>query len=436
VAPAAAASGGGSLRTALLYGAPALALSAPVFLFQFYFLNFATDVLRMAPATVGVLVAAGRVWDAVSDPLVGSWSDRTRTRLGRRRPWLLLSAPAVGASCILLWTPPAGLAGRALEGWTALALLVFFSCYTAWAIPHKCLAAELSPDPHARSRLFGVGFMASLVGVALAFGGMQTVANASDPRGAAAALALAAAPLLALILLVPPLALREHPLGASGSKRPFRALLGVLADRTARRLLAVTFLNRVGQGAQGSVGPFMAIYVLGRPDMIGVFPVFYIAPLVLSVPLWLHLARRLGRRRLWRASLLLAAAAHAPLFWLREGEVGVAALLLACAGASAGCTGPLAPSLLSDAIDADARASGERKEGSYFAAFELVEKAAAALVVLLVGVALELSGFAPGAEQGRAADLALRLLLAALPCATFAAAAAALGRPLRAAGGA
>src|SRR5713226_4497875 len=73
----------------LAYGGPLLAISSLLFFVQFYFLKFATDVLLLPPATVGVLFALVKLWDAASNPLVGSWSDRTRSRFGRRRPFLL-----------------------------------------------------------------------------------------------------------------------------------------------------------------------------------------------------------------------------------------------------------------------------------------------------------------------------------------------------------
>lgn len=76
-------------RSLCVYAGPALAAAGPGMYLQFYFLSFATDVLLLAPASVGAIVAAGRVWDAITDPLAGSWSDRTRSRVGRRRIWML-----------------------------------------------------------------------------------------------------------------------------------------------------------------------------------------------------------------------------------------------------------------------------------------------------------------------------------------------------------
>ena len=79
---------------------------------QFYFLKFATDVLLLPPAVVGVLFALAKLWDAVSNPLVGSWSDRTRSRFGRRRPFLLGSLPLLVAGFVMLWSPPEALGMR------------------------------------------------------------------------------------------------------------------------------------------------------------------------------------------------------------------------------------------------------------------------------------------------------------------------------------
>ena len=102
------------LATLLSWGAPVSALAAPLLFLQFFFLKFATDVLLIAPATVGAIFAAGRLWDAISDPIVGTWSDRTNTRLGRRRPWMLVGIPLLSISMLMTWIPPGNLSGGAL----------------------------------------------------------------------------------------------------------------------------------------------------------------------------------------------------------------------------------------------------------------------------------------------------------------------------------
>ena len=82
-----------SYGTLTAYGAPIFAVASLFFFVQFYFLKFATDVLLLPPAVVSVLFAVAKIWDAVSAPLIGSWSDRSRSRLGRRRPFMLGALP-------------------------------------------------------------------------------------------------------------------------------------------------------------------------------------------------------------------------------------------------------------------------------------------------------------------------------------------------------
>ena len=103
-----------SFRTLAAYGAPVFAVASLFFFVQFYFLKFATDVLLLSPAVVSVLFAAAKVWDGVSAPLIGSWSDRTRSRLGRRRPFMLGALPLLALGFWMIWSAPQALSGTLL----------------------------------------------------------------------------------------------------------------------------------------------------------------------------------------------------------------------------------------------------------------------------------------------------------------------------------
>ena len=418
-----------SFRQTLAFGVPAIAMTGPALFIQFYLLNFATDVLLIAPAVMGAILAGTRIWDAVSDPAVGYLSDRTRSRLGRRRPWMLAGAPAAALAFVAVWSPPAGLGGAMTLAWLAIALLAFTTAATCWSIPQRALGAELSDDPHVRSRIFGTAYMAALTGAALSFGGMQIVANAADPRTTAVVLASAVAVGMAVLLLIPPLALRERPEHQGrGAAHPVRAVRDVLRSPHARRLLFVWFVDQLGLAAQGSVAPFMTIYILERPDLMGVMPAFFIGPLIASVPIWIRLSRRFGRKRVWLLAMLGASVSYLSLAGIQADDLVLAGVMLASAGFFTGCGGPIGPSLLAAVIDDDERRTGERKEGVYFAAWAFVEKLGGAVVVLVVGMALQLSGFEPNQPQGPAANLALRACLGLLPCVMFLAGALAFRR--------
>jgi Na+/melibiose symporter-like transporter len=413
-----------------LYGLPAVASAAPVFFVQFYFLSFATDVLLLAPAAVGVILASGRIWDAVTDPLAGYGSDRTRSRWGRRRPWLLAAAPASAIAFVALWNPPAGLASpAALAAWSAAWLFALTAAITAWGIPHQAMGAELSDESHTRHRIFGIRFVTAVTGAGLSFGGMQWVGNADDPRTTAGSLALLVGAGMTALLLVPALALRERPArAATATSSALDAARNLITNRDARRLLGIWFFAQLGMASQGVIAPYMAIYVLGRPDLIGVLPALFIGPLVLSVPVWIGLAHRFGAPRAWRLSMVAGALAYSALFMLPADDFAWIAILLAAAGFSSGAAGPLGPTFFATLADADTRRTGEPRQGVYFAAKEFAEKASGAAVALVVGVALQVSEFEPNVPQNPATLLAIRACLSILPGAAFLLGALMLGR--------
>ena len=401
------------------YGGPVFAVAYLLFFLQFYFLKFATDVLLLSPAVVSLLFGAAKLWDGVSGPLIGSLSDRTRTRWGRRRPFLFGSLPLLALGFVMLWTAPRSLEGGWLIAWLGVALFLFFSAFDLYTLPHMALGAELSPDSHERTRLFGVRQMSFTMGILLAFGGIQFAMNAEDPRAAAAWLAPGAV-VAGLLLAVTPLFVREpERSGTSGGRGLLASFRDVFSTSAARRLLGVQFIEAVGVGAVGTMAPYIAEYLLRRPDAVGLLPASYVISGVVSIPLWVLLSRRVGKRETWMMAMLLAASAFAGIWFVGAGDLALLMSLLVVAGAAMGCGGVLANALLADVIDLDARRTGERKEGVYSAAMLLALKVGTALAVAASGPVMTTAGFAPNVEQTEASLLGLRILFAGMPCLSF-----------------
>ncbi len=398
------------------FGVPALAYSFYLFFVGVYFLNFATDVLLLNAGVMGVIFGLGRLWDAVSDPLVGYWSDRTQTGLGRRRPWLLAGIPALVVFSLMVWHPPAALEGGALVAWCTAALFGFYTAYTIYSVPHQSLGAELSLDHHERSRIFGVQRIAFVLGILLAFAALDRVSNSADPRSAAGVAALIAAGVCSVVLLASPLRLRERPdYQGRGSRSPYAALRGVVGNPQARVLLFACFWDGLGTGVLGVLAVFLTKYSLQRPDLVAVVPAFFVISSVIAIPLWVMASRRFGKREVWLAALLLMGSFFGATFFVPPGQIALICALIAGAGMANGCGGAIGPSMLADVMDADELSSGERKEGAYFAAWGLALKAGLAFAVALSGVALDLAGFVPNVEQTRTAELTLRGVFAGGP---------------------
>lgn len=388
----------------LAFAAPTVGVGSMFFLVAMYLMIFATDVLLIAPAAMGLIFGISRLWDAISDPIVGYFSDRTMLPLGRRRPWLLASIPAVAISFAFMWNPPAGLSQQGLTLWMAVAVLAFYSAMTIFIVPHQSLGAELTSNYHDRSRVFAYRHVIWSLGALVALGLMQWLIDVDDPRAYAGPVGLVISLGTAGLILVAVVRLRERPEyqgRASGS--PLQSYRDVWRNRHARLLLIVFLIESLGGATIGILTPYVARYIVGRADLTGLFILAYMLPSMAFTPIWLPLARRFGKKRLWLFAMMITACSFGGMVFLSEGSIYLITGLAALAGTAASCGSIMSPSIQSDVIDFDEAQTGERKEGAYFAAWNFVYKSATGFTLMLTGAMLEWSGFVPNAEQGEAA---------------------------------
>jgi GPH family glycoside/pentoside/hexuronide:cation symporter len=185
-------------------------------------------------------------------------------------------------------------------------------------------------------------------------------------------------------------------------------------------LIVVTFIENVGSAAIGVLTLYVAQYVVGAPHMAPLIILAYMVPSTISVPLWLPLSRRFGKVRLWMFSMLLTGLSFGAMFGLPflptvEARLVLIFVAAAFAGLAAGAGGTIGPSVQGDVIDYDEFKTGERKEGSYFAAWNFTYKSAMGVMLLLTGFVLEFSGFVPNEAQSSRVQIAMVALYGLLP---------------------
>ena len=414
-----------SWPTVFAYGVPAVGAGYMYLLIGLYVMKFSTDVLLISPFVMGLIFAASRAWDAVSDPLVGYLSDRTRARFGRRRSWMAASILPISATFVMIFAPPTGLSDTGLAIWMAVAIIGFYSVMTAFFVPHLSLGAELSTNYHERSRLFGYRHGFWTFGSILCIGAMYLLISAEDvgndvARQRAWELSLPACAFMALMIVVAVGRLRERPeFQGRVSENPFHAFRDVWRNHHARLLIIVTLIENIGSAAIGVLTLYVAEYVVGAPLMAPLVILFYMVPSACSVPLWIPLSRRFGKVRLWLLSMLATGICFGAMFLLPfmpvELRLPWMLLFAVLAGLAAGCGGTISPSVQGDVIDYDEHVTGERKEGSYFAAWNFVYKSAFGVMLLLTGFVLELSGFVPNEPQTMTTQLWMVGLYGILP---------------------
>ncbi len=402
--------------TILLYATPMSGLGFMEILFAMYLMKFSTDVLAVSPAAMGLIFLVARICGALSDPIAGFLSDRTRTRLGRRRPWLLATALPLAAVFALMWSPPAALGPRELTLWMGALVILFQMGMNVYFMPHDALGAELSDDYHDRNRIFGTRRVLFGLGAFAVFAAYWRLTSSANPRADASLIGVGAAALTAALMIHMGFAIRERAeYQGRGGVRPLQALADVWRNEHARLLLLVFFTQQLATGAITIVAAYHTQYVLGSPQaLIGNLGSFFVVS-ILCVPLWIALGRRFEKKGLLVASMAMVCIAIGGMFFIGEGDVVPMVILAGIAGAAGGGADVVFPSLQADVIDYDEYRTGERKEGVYFAAWNFVAKTALGLTGMLTGFVLAASGFDPNQEQTETAKLAIRTLMSGYP---------------------
>ncbi len=403
-------------RAIVDYSLPTFAQGFMFILVNIYLLKFATDVLLIAPAAMGVLFSLSRLWDAVADPVIGFLTDRTRSRLGRRPPWLLASALPLGVTFAMLWAPPTGLAGRALLVWMGVALFAFYTAIAMLEVAHAALGAELTDAYHERTRVFGVRRIVFGVGTLCAVAALAAFGALQAPRRIGVVVGLVGGVFVVASILWMVTRVRERPeFQDRGADNPFRAFRDVARNPHARVLLLVFVIQQLGVATLTTIMPYLSEYVLETPEWTFAYIGTLFVSAILGVPIWIRMKTRGGKK----GGLILAMAvigfAIAAIQFAGVGDVGLVLGVAALGGFASAGADVLVPSIQADVIDWDELQTGERKEGAYFAAWAFSAKASGALGAALVAFALPAIGFVPNAAQTPEAREAIRLLAALGP---------------------
>ena len=245
---------------------------------------------------------------------------------------------------------------------------------------------------------------------------MELLRRAEDPRRTAFAIALAIGVALAATTCSRWRACAsaaEHQ--GRGARNPWKAFADVWRNPHARLLLFVFGIENFGTAILAVLIAYVMQYVYGLAQYTTAFMLLYFVPAVLFVPVWIRLSRRFGKRNLWIFSMSMMTLAFAGLAFVRAGDVWLVCALGVIAGVGGGCGQVVGPSIQADVIDYDERATGERKEGIYFAAWAFVRKSAFGIATMLVGLLLGAIGFEPNVEQSDATKLGLRTLFGIVP---------------------
>ncbi|MBT0962459.1 MFS transporter [Denitromonas iodatirespirans] len=397
-------------RTVLAYGVLGFPLAFAALPIYVHVPKLYADSLGLPLALVGAVLLGARVVDAVADPLIGWASDR----LGGRRWLIALGLVPLALGVLALLRPPAD--ADAL--WLLLALTVAYAGYSLANINYQAWGARLAPTSLDRTRVVAAREGFGLAGVVLA--AALPAWLAADPAAGLGQLALIFVPVVVLAGVVTLGGARGGERGRSMASA--RMLAAVLRRPAFRRLLAVFAVGGIAAAVPATTVLFFVDDVIGEGQRAGMFLAAYFVAGGVSLPLWVALARRVGKLRAWLLSMGLSIVAFAWAAGLGAGDGLAFGLICVASGLALGADLSLPPAMLADQL-----AHGADGDGACFGWWNFATKANLALAAGVSLPLLALLGYVPGARDAQALS-ALAIVYAGVPVALKAVAATLLWR--------
>lgn len=413
-------------REKVAYGSGDLAINLAFDSVNFYMLWFIITVAGISPAKAGLIFLIARVWDAVTDYFMGRISDRTTSKYGRQRPYLIFGALPMGLLFMALWyVPDLSDQGRFL--YFLGIYLLFNTAYTVVAVPYGSLMAQMTQHFKERTVLssFRVGF--SFVGSLLAAAGIPLLVDLvfvnSPPASSYLYMGVIFGILMIIILIITGLVSKERVIGDRSNYESFiQTILSFLRLEEFRKVSALYLFNAIGTAIIMALSIFFLSDVLKVGDDAAFFMAIPIVTAICFAPFWTKMSHQHGKTKAYIYGGILSLVTLFSVLIVPEGKILWIVILLIFVGISLSATQIIPMSLLPDVIDIDEYKNHVRREGAFNGLIMFLHKASSGLAVGAVGLIIELFGYVeavPGVTedivQPDSALTAIRVVLALSP---------------------
>ncbi len=389
-----------------------------------FFLNaFLLDVAGLRPSMAALIFLIVKIWDSVNDPIIGTLTDRTNTRWGRRRPWLLFGAVPFGVAWFLQWLVP-DMGNWGLFFYYLVVALLLDTALTAVNVPYTALTPEIAPGYNERTSLNTFRFSFSILGGMFALLIHDTILRSAD--SVTTGYAISAALMGAVIIITNWITFaatketytQDEEIEEPGFIEGFRIAFN------NRPFLMVTGIYLMSWLAIQFIQANMLLYVryyLGNEEQFIILAMALQISIFVFLIVWTKVSKRVGKRHVYFIGATFWIVVQFFLFWIQPGQFYLLLGLAILAGAGASVAYLIPWSMLPDVIDVDELNTGLRREGVYYGFFVFLQKLGISLGLAISNLVFEASGYinaVPGEAypvQPASVQLALRLFISFVP---------------------
>ncbi len=411
-----------SRRTKLVYGVGDTGFSLTSTILGAYFAIFMTDVVGIRPGVAAAAIFIGRSWDYINDPLFGHISDRTRTRWGRRRPFLLFGALPYALTFTMLWWRPPWENVLALAVYYAVAYILYEASATLIYMPYFALTPELTSDYDERTALTTYRMFFSILGSLLAFTIPLAIVGSFIPQNAPKVLTMGlvfgiAAALPLFLVFFGTRERQEYMEQEQPSLR--QSLQAAMQNRPFVLGLVIFLLTWVAVEIVQAMLLFFIKYVVQREPQNDLIMAMIFVTAILALPIWEWVSRRWSKRWAYIAGIAFWAVVQLVLITVNP-STSLTLILFLCflAGIGVAAAHVLPWSIIPDAIEWGEWQTGERHEGMFYSLVTLTRKVTTSIAIPLALLLLEFTGYVPNVvEQPANALWGIRIAIGPIPAA-------------------
>ncbi|MEH6548812.1 MAG: MFS transporter [Pseudomonadales bacterium] len=384
-----------------------------VFLFIFY-----TDVFGLHPAAVGTMMLVTRLVDAFSDPLMGAFADRTQTRYGKFRPYLLWGIIPIAAAGVLTFTvPDLDDSGKLI--WAYATYIFMMLAYTFINVPYGALLGVITGDTQARTTLTSFRFIGAFSGGSLvAYMTPELVAYLGDGdeiSGWQLTMALYGV-IAAVLFIITFFTTKERIAPPPNQKTPIvQDIKDLFSNKPWLVLFSLALIIMLTITLRGSTGTFYFKYYVGREDLIGSFAMAYMISLAIGAASTPLLTRFLDKRRLLIVLMSIVGILSIVFYFVPKDQIALMFALQITIGLALGPKSPLVFSMYADTADFSEWRTGRRATAMVFSAAAFSQKLGGALAGGMIGWTLASMGYVANQVQSGASEQGIVLLMTLIP---------------------
>ncbi|NDJ54040.1 MAG: MFS transporter [Chloroflexi bacterium] len=362
-----------------------------------FFLNFfLLDIAGLRPAAAGTIFLIVKIWDAVNDPLIGSLSDRTFTRWGRRRPWMLFGAVPFALAFFLQWmVPPLNSTG--LFWYYLVVALLLDTGFTVVNTPYAALTPELTRDYDERTSLNSFRFSFSILGgVVAAFMHTQIVGQFDSVFTGYQVSAAIWAVIIVAATLTTFFSIQEKYVKPDVEEDHLGVLEGLKIALSNRAFLLVAIIYLSSWLALEFVQANLLLYLrywIGAEEIFGTLVLMLQVSAFVFVLIWTRVSTRIGKKNVYYAGMSVWIISSLALFFVQPGQVMLVYVIAFFASMGVAVAYLIPWSMLPDVVEMDELVTGKRREGVFYGVFTLLQKVGISLALALSNYMLELSGY-------------------------------------------